>query len=517
MANSLLGGIHHNVVNHDENDIGRWLSREEFNVKAYGATGTGASDDWDAIQNCITATQAVNGTLVFPPGTYKFSKTLNITGRLRMRGEGYIVRNTNNTIGTSAVILTYTGSGNAIHVYNDTDASILSGIVLENFELKPSISGAGTYGIYFDASDSAKVYYISSVAVRDVLVKNFGTDGIYCKGTIFDATFDRVDLVNNTRYGLYIDNTGAQAGDPSQITLIDPWITPSNNATSWGIKSTCNIFRVFGGTIYGTGVGNGAFVLNSGAFFGTSIEGASGASTVGVRYRGTTTFVLEGGFVGPNWAIGVQIGDPDNKAEQARGWVINEDISGNTVDLYVVDGGLRRPGVILNTGNASGATPALTVTDDRYTIDGGSNEWCYLGDDEGKVIRYTDGGTIQKNLLNTGFTINSRLTTTAAQVYVNGGGAATATFLIEDTASGTTPKKYLRVATGNLEVVNNAFDAVILTLSDAGLMTIPNGGYNGGHLILGTYHLWIGTGGVLYIKDGAPANATDGTVVGAQT
>lgn len=43
------------------------------------------------------------------------------------------------------------------------------------------------------------------------------------------------------------------------------------------------------------------------------------------------------------------------------------------------------------------------------------------------------------------------------------------------------------------------------------------GTYNGGHIVLGTYHIWVGTGGVLYIKNGVPANATDGTVVGAQT
>ncbi len=47
-------------------------------------------------------------------------------------------------------------------------------------------------------------------------------------------------------------------------------------------------------------------------------------------------------------------------------------------------------------------------------------------------------------------------------------------------------------------------------------LTISNGTYNGAHLVLGTYHLWISSG-KLYIKSGAPTSATDGTVVGAQT
>lgn len=49
-----------------------------FNVKAYGATGDGATDDSTAIQNAINA--ADNGGLVFfPQGTYIISSTINIT------------------------------------------------------------------------------------------------------------------------------------------------------------------------------------------------------------------------------------------------------------------------------------------------------------------------------------------------------------------------------------------------------------------------------------------------------
>ncbi len=45
---------------------------------------------------------------------------------------------------------------------------------------------------------------------------------------------------------------------------------------------------------------------------------------------------------------------------------------------------------------------------------------------------------------------------------------------------------------------------------------LGNGAYSGGHLTLGTYHLWISSG-KLYIKNGAPTSATDGVVVGTQT
>jgi hypothetical protein len=41
--------------------------------------------------------------------------------------------------------------------------------------------------------------------------------------------------------------------------------------------------------------------------------------------------------------------------------------------------------------------------------------------------------------------------------------------------------------------------------------------WDSAHLVLGTYHIWADTGGVLRIKNGVPSSATDGTVVGTQT
>lgn len=51
-----------------------------FNVKAYGATGNGSTDDTAAIQACLNA--ASNGTVYFPPGTYVVSSTLVIANAM---------------------------------------------------------------------------------------------------------------------------------------------------------------------------------------------------------------------------------------------------------------------------------------------------------------------------------------------------------------------------------------------------------------------------------------------------
>lgn len=51
-------------------------SRAAFNVKDYGATGNGTTDDYDAIQATIQAAEAAKGGVVlFPPGKYFLNKT----------------------------------------------------------------------------------------------------------------------------------------------------------------------------------------------------------------------------------------------------------------------------------------------------------------------------------------------------------------------------------------------------------------------------------------------------------
>jgi hypothetical protein len=56
-------------------------------------------------------------------------------------------------------------------------------------------------------------------------------------------------------------------------------------------------------------------------------------------------------------------------------------------------------------------------------------------------------------------------------------------------------------------------------ISTSGSTTLFDVGANwdGRHLLLGGYHLWVDGTGVLRIKFGAPTSATDGTVVGTQT
>src|SRR5262249_4445402 len=50
------------------------------NVRSYGATGDGTTDDTASIQNAANAAQALGQPLFFPPGTYLHNSTLTFNG-----------------------------------------------------------------------------------------------------------------------------------------------------------------------------------------------------------------------------------------------------------------------------------------------------------------------------------------------------------------------------------------------------------------------------------------------------
>ena len=454
----LFTGVDHNVTNFNETQMGEIFGQGIFNVKAYGAMASGSGDNYGAIQNAIDAAIDVAGIVYFPPGTYRYSSTLNITGKVHVLGGGIPRRWTGTTISpelteNSSVILEYTGASIGIKLHNSTASVIWNGTILEGFELRPSVAGAGTDGIVLDAGVSGEDIAITGVILKNVTTKNWGQDGVHTKGTVFDITFDNYSANDNRRYGAYIDNTGAQTGVPSQITFRDIWVVPySASSDSWGVRTVgTDTIRFFGGTITGYTSAGGGLWLDTGALLsGTHVEGAITSGTIGVRYTGSNGLILEGVHI-VNWGIGVQIGNPSSKTEVAKGFVISGEISGNTIDLHLVDGG-NRQGVVLHRGYAQ----TFVVDDDRRTTDTVTNEWFYLGNDAGSIIEFDNGDKISHPETGSGLTFNAN-------------------------------------------------------------WTISDGTWNGGHLVLGTYHLWVDATGDLRIKDGAPSSGTDGAVVGGQS
>lgn len=71
-ANGMV--VYNSTVNEVQaREGGAWVgaSTKTYNVKSYGATGDGSTDDTTAISNALTDAMAANASLYFPKGTYK--------------------------------------------------------------------------------------------------------------------------------------------------------------------------------------------------------------------------------------------------------------------------------------------------------------------------------------------------------------------------------------------------------------------------------------------------------------
>ena len=87
-----------------------WLT-EHFNVKAFGATGNGSTDDHTAVNAAIAAlNSAGGGTLYFPNGTYKMTAAITtITVTCKVMGDGINSTTINQTSTNDALVISTVG------------------------------------------------------------------------------------------------------------------------------------------------------------------------------------------------------------------------------------------------------------------------------------------------------------------------------------------------------------------------------------------------------------------------
>jgi len=100
---------------------------------------------------------------------------------------------------------------------------------------------------------------------------------------------------------------------------------------------------------------------------------------------------------------------------------------------------------------------------------------------------------------------------------------STKSFDLEEFSSGIAR---ITSVSGNLEIRRAASSSVVIqdangnaqvTVDGYGNLQVASSAWNGGHLILGNYHLWIDGNGSLRILDHAPTGDSNGVAVGSQS
>lgn len=170
------------------------------NVKAYGATGDGVTDDTLAIQAACTAANGV----FFPSGTYKVTTPVTLKSNNFIYGEG-----------ASSVIL-YTGtatSQGALYANSGSNAAYVENIVIQNLKVLGTVSTDGF---------SEFVHLIAMHGVRNCLIDSCEIVGFRGDGIIIgsgDVALQERHNVDVTISNCYID--GVNNDNRNGISVID--------------------------------------------------------------------------------------------------------------------------------------------------------------------------------------------------------------------------------------------------------------------------------------------------------
>ena len=186
-------------------DRGRVLDMggQVFNVKAYGATGSGWVDDGASIRAAISAgANAGGGTIFFPSGTYKFGSTLTLPFGVPLILEG---------AGPNSSKLDYTGGGDAILIETGFAGTFLN-VAIRDCTVQGN-SNANAVGIHQINTpgvlyDNLAVAFFNGTNGAGILLDNQPAHDAGQGGWNERTTFRKVSVWNNTKGIRMVKNGG---------------------------------------------------------------------------------------------------------------------------------------------------------------------------------------------------------------------------------------------------------------------------------------------------------------------
>jgi len=209
-----------------------------INVKDFGATGNGTTDDTIAIQNAVDNLQD-GQILYFPPGEYLISSTININ-KFNVKLIGTL--NTNIQSGTSidntlSSKLIYTGEN---CLFKITTSPNTRGIKFIGLTLKGPGTSTGVYGILFEIDTFGRDYLIQYCSIQNfeiaIAISKLSTERGIAKLNILNCNImhNKRILVNlndtQINNGCFCFNEAGQNGYTSLLETFDGVIDIKGNS-----------------------------------------------------------------------------------------------------------------------------------------------------------------------------------------------------------------------------------------------------------------------------------------------
>lgn len=134
------------------NTLNQKIETNFVNVKDFGATGDGVTDDTSAVQDAIDSLAVSGGVVNFPPGTYRIARTVGVNDRwgikvtasnITLKGEQATLRRFDTAISTYALAypILFIGTPDS-DVAAATDGTVVTGIKFQGEDVQHSVAGS---------------------------------------------------------------------------------------------------------------------------------------------------------------------------------------------------------------------------------------------------------------------------------------------------------------------------------------------------------------------------------------
>lgn len=218
-----------------------------INVKDFGATGNGVTDDTNALQSAINAAQNAGGTeIYFPAGNYKISTALSVSKHVAIRGAGpQSIGNTGGIWASGGGVSALTGAtgGTAIYCSSNISAFSISATdavqICDLMIVYPTVAGAatGVTGISFSIAGGSANFF----SVVDNVVISGADRGVQFSNCI-SQTVRGCLFWDHQSYGIYVQNTSG-----SSIQTAGDYLVEGNTFISGSTATLSHFFCVSGG------------------------------------------------------------------------------------------------------------------------------------------------------------------------------------------------------------------------------------------------------------------------------